>query len=303
MNRISSGKSGNATGARLRPVVAWLLLASLVLGCQASAQEQSAAPERKTAVLKLHKFSFSYRSRIAPLSCSDLERRVASVLAALGARGDVEVNAIDCDPVASMQMDEPLDARMTRSDPWQSGTDRWGGPTDRWDTTTDRWPTPSDRLRGGYARREQSTHVRVSAMLPIEVTPEVLEEIRKDKTRRELVSRVTGNPAAALNDPILFPAQLQQVTLSNRTLKLEPKECELLEQMATGVFRQLHMRVVRGASCDRNQIAHNPPQAVVETLMPIFEKSPAIGGSEPDPAAPAAPEAPPTEPATEAPPK
>ena len=38
-------------------------------------------------------------------------------------------------------------------------------------------------------------------MMPAQVTPELLKEIEKDKSRRELVSRVTGNPAAAFNDP------------------------------------------------------------------------------------------------------
>ena len=300
MNTISSDMSGR-TCDRVRPVVAGLVLASLFLGCQATAQEQTATPERKAAVLKIHEFSFFYRSRVAPLSCSDVERRVATIMMALGARDDVNVSATGCETV--VLPDEPLDARMTRSDPWQSGSDRWGRPSDRWGTS-DRWQTSSDGLYNRNARREQSTHVRIRAMLPIEVTPEVLEEIRKDKSRRELVSRVTRNPAASLNDPILFPAQRQLVTLSNRTLKLEPQECELLEQMASSVFRQLHMRVVRGTNCDRDQIGHAPPQAIVETLMPIFEKAPpAAGSSEPDPSAPAASETPPSEPAPETPPR
>jgi len=303
MNTISSDMSGRACD-RVRPVVAGLVLASLLLGSQATAQEQAAASERKAAVLKMHEFSFFYRSRVAPLSCSDVERRVATIMMALGARDDVNVSATGCETV--VLPDEPLDARMTRSDPWQSGSDPWGAPSDRWGTSSDRWRTSSDAFRNRNARREQSTHVRIRAMLPIEVTPEVLEEIRKDKSRRELISRVTRNPAAGLNDPILFPAQRQLVTLSNRTLKLEPQECELLEQMSSGVFRELNMRVVRSTSCDRDQIGHTPPQAVVETLMPIFEKSPpapAVGSGEPDPSAPAASETPPSEPAPGTPPR
>jgi len=297
MNTISSDLSGAACD-RVRPVVAGLMLASLLLGSQATAQQQTAASERKAAVLKIQEFSFFYRSRVAALSCSDVERRVATIMMALGARDDVNVSATGCETV--VLPDEPLDARMTRSDsdPWQIG-----GPG-RWGTSSDRWQTPSDAMRGRNPRREQSTHVRIRAMLPIEVTPEVLEEIRRDKSRRELISRVTRNPAASLNDPILFPAQRRLVTLSNRTLKLEPQECELLEQMSSGVFRKLNMRVVRSTSCDHDQIGHTTPQAVVETLMPIFEKSPPAGGSgESDPGVPAASETPSSEPASETPPQ
>ena len=38
----------------------------------------------------------------------------------------------------------------------------------------------------------------------------MLAEIEKDKSRRDLISRVTGDPRAALNDPIVFPAERKQ---------------------------------------------------------------------------------------------
>ncbi len=308
MSMISSpDRSGNEACERPAPLVAWLLAAALVLGCQAVAQEQeqeqeqeqpqTEAPQRKVAVLKLHEVSFFYRSRVSPLSCSDLEGRVSSVLRVLGARDDVRVDASGCEAVI-LPLDEPPDAGMTSSDPWQSSADPWG-------TAADRWRTAPDRFGNRNTRREQSSHVRIRAMMPIEVTPEVLEEIRKDKSRRELVSRLTGNPAAARNDPILFPAQRRMVTLSTRTLDLEPGECELLEQMSTSILRQLNMRVVRRSNCGHDRFSRIPPRLTVETLMPIFEQSPepTPAAGEPEPGAAGDSEAPASEPATDTPPK
>lgn len=297
MNMISSpGRPGNEACDRIRPALAWLTLATFALGSQAAAPEQVAAPEQKAAVLKLHEASFFYRSRVAHLSCSDLESRVSSILRVLGARDDVKVDATGCEAVVMPQDD----TGMTAADPWQTSPDRWR-------SSSDRWQGASDRLLSRDIRREQSSHVRVRAMMPIEVTPEVLEEIRKDKSRRELVSRLTGNPAAARNDPILFPAQRRPVALSHSTLRLEPEECELLEQMSKSILRDFGMRVIRSSGCDREQISHTPPHAIVETLMPVFsEPLPAAATDQeaPDPGTPGTSETPQSaEPAGDPPPK
>jgi hypothetical protein len=136
--------------------------------------------------------------------------------------------------------------------------------------------------------------------MPTEVTPEVLAEMERDKKRRELVSRVTGDPSAKFDDPIVFTAQRQPVTLSRRTIGLEPQECELLEQMSTSVFRKLDVRVVRrSSSCGRNQISHIPPQLTVEALIgtplptstiqqtpPAGEEDPGTGEKDPEPSVP-----------------
>jgi hypothetical protein len=244
----------------------------------AAAQEPAAAQQQTAAVLKLREIDFFYRSSIAHLSCSALQGRVATVLRALGARDDVQVRADGCDAV--VMAEEPMEP--------------WPEPSDRTQTGADRWLSTSSRLHNRGARREQSAHVRARFMMPIEVTPEVLAEIEKDKSRRELISRVTGN-AAGSNHPIVFPAQRQLVTLSRRTIGLEPEECELLEQMSSGVFRKLGMRVVRRShGCDRDQVSRIPPQFTVEALMPVMPRAPqlapAAGDSDPEPGAPADPE-------------
>ena len=118
------------------------------------------------------------------------------------------------------------------------------------------------------AMPNQSVVVMITAMLPTQVTPEVLAELEKDKERRELIARVSGNPAARFADPVIFPAERQQVTLSRKTLKLQAHECELLDEMATSVFREIGVEVVRrNANCDRTQQSLMPPEMVVETWM------------------------------------
>jgi hypothetical protein len=119
----------------------------------------------------------------------------------------------------------------------------------------------------------QSVFLHVTLMMPTQVTPEVLAELEKDKQRRELVARVSGNPAAKFNDPVIFAAERQEVTLSHKTVGLEPEECELLEQLSTSVFQELGVNVVRRrTNCDRTRPSLAPPELVVESLMPAQPK-------------------------------
>ena len=175
----------------------------------------AAAQEPTAAVLKLHEVDFFYRSAIAPFSCGGLERRVKSVLHALGARDDIAVRVSNCN--LGLDPQTTINTGQSSSDPFRTSSDTWGSSSDRWEGS-------SDRLRNRRLVREQSSHIRVRLMMPVEVTPEILEEMKRDKSRRELVSRVTDNPNAALDDPIVFPAQRQTITLSRRTIDLEPEE-------------------------------------------------------------------------------
>jgi hypothetical protein len=270
----------------LRFARASIPLALFVMSLQVGAQGQG----QTAAVLKQHEVDFFYRSSVVIYSCIDLENRVANIFRVLGARDDVEVAVNGCDAVMT-PMDQPQDT-------WQSPSSRpqdtWQSPSAQWGTTSpsSRWQTSSDRF-GNRSGREQSAHVRVRMMIPVEMTPEILAEMQKDKSRRELVSRVTGNPAANLNDPIIFPAERRSVTLSRRTIDLQPEDCELLEQMSRSVFRELDMKVVgRGAHCSRNEVSSLPTEVTVETLMPVMPPTPQLPAapseSGSDPSTPAA---------------
>jgi hypothetical protein len=267
--------------------------AALALVALLAASVQVAAEEQKAAVLKLREVDFFYRSSVAVFSCPDLENRVASIFRGLGARQDVDVQVNGCNAVV-FPGEAPGEQQQ---DTWDS---RQGGSNSSFD-----WNASAGAAGDRYGNRftsqnqgpRQSSHVRVRLMMPVEVTPEILAEMEKDKSRRELVSRVTGNPNAGLNDPIVFPAERRVVTLSRKTADLDPEECELIEQMATSVFRDLDLKVVRGRpNCDRTRISHIPLKVDVEALLPIIptgaQLPPEGSAGEPEESTPASGEKP-----------
>jgi hypothetical protein len=215
-----------------------LAASSLMMSGAAVAEEQI------PAVLKLHEVHFVYRSVVNLFACDELRRDVAVILRAMGARDDVQVRVNDCELV--LLPDE-------RPSNW-----------DRWHPEN-----PSDRFRNFEEDQRQFSTVYIKLMFPIEATPEVMKEIDKDKSRRDLISRVTGDPAAALNEPLVFPAQRRQVTLSRSTLRLRPEHCELVEQMIPSLARQLNFKVIdKQLSCDRYGRAEFSPKVTVEVLWP-----------------------------------
>lgn len=228
---------------------------SLAVCCEALAAEQTAQPQEPiAAALKLHEADFVYRTTRNYLACDELQNGVAVILRALGARDDVEVRVTNC------SYSQIPDATIS-NDPGSTWNNQ------NWDRST-RQQSPMERMRG--QTHNQSTALHIRAMLPVPANKQIMKEMEQDKARRELISRVTGNLAAALNDPILFPATRQQVTLSHDTIKLEPEHCELLDQMISSVLRRFDMRVTRKSlSCDPHQRSSFPPSATIETLLPV----------------------------------
>jgi hypothetical protein len=215
------------------------------------------------AVLKARDANFVYRSSTRLFSCDELRQRVATIMRALGARQDVSVRAHDCegwvDPTDPNRMN-----RQSSMDPWNRSSA--SSPLDR---------ARSSRSDLSDRNRSQSTPVRIELMMPVEVTEKIAEEVEKDKARRELISRVTGNNNAAMNDAIFFPAELREVELSYDTLDLEPRDCELLEQMAMSVFRKLDLKVKnQSLSCDPRERSRINPSLTVEALLPVGYQMP-----------------------------
>ena len=240
LSRMYAAWNKRCTGAAL----ALLAAGSPALGAEAGAQEPI------TAVYKAHEISFQYRGTSRQYTCPELEQRVAIILIGVGARDDIKVSARNCN--FNLMPEEEVSFDPTFGRDRNGSSDRWSG---------------SSRLRQPVSGREQSTTVRVELMWPVEVTQKVLDELEKDKSRRELVSRVTGNAAAAFNDPVIFAAQRQEVTLSHRTARLQGEDCDLLEQMSQQVFRKLNVRVVR-RSFNCEGASRIPPQITVESLLP-----------------------------------
>ena len=230
-----------------------LAVSSLTMNCAALADEPKEAPKQIEAVFKLREVQFVYRTLVNFLACDELRRDVAVILRAMGARDDVQVRVNNCELVLT---------------PGQQASARG------WDRFhPDRLPDPT----GGFDDddQQQFSTVFVKGMFPIEATPEVMKEIEQDKSRRELISRVTGDPTAAHNDPIVFQAERKQITLSQGTLRLRPEHCQLLEQMMPSLTRKLDFKVIsKQFSCDRYGRSEFAPKVTVEVLWPSGAPAP-----------------------------
>jgi hypothetical protein len=221
-------------------------------------------PGQVAAVLRAREVDFIYRSSTNILSCDDLRRHVSVALRAVGARDDVEVTAHECE---SFIAPDPTSPNSTSTTSNSATFDRGGGfdPASRTTGTTDRLRTTRNTRY-----RTQSTPVHVALMLPTPVTPEILSEMDRDKSRRALISRVTNNPSAGLDDPIVFAAERREVALSHDSIGLEALDCELMEQMVPSVFRELDLKVTgQTLACDPRQRSHFLPHLTVDALLPV----------------------------------
>lgn len=280
MKTIPSPATGREMGAGVRRAPVLLTLILLAVSFDVAAQE------RTTAVWKERDFNFIYRSSNAIYTCSALKGRVASILLAVGARPDVKVRVDNCDEFVGPQ-DDPRDS--------------WENPSDRYRPGA----FGADRFRNDRTSGGQSAIVRIRVMTPVEVTPDVIEDLKKEKTRRELVARVTGDRSAILQATGEFPAEWQTITLSQKSVGLEPEECELLDQMSTTVFRELGLREVGSVSlCNPRHPSRIPPKLTVEALISTpwganpAQEMPAAGEGDAPPSAPAASDPAASEPAT-----
>ena len=233
-------------------------IASLGVACDAMAEQQPGTDESVTAVLKMRESDFVYRSQLYNMSCDELRNGVAVILRAVGARDDVQVRVSNCNYGGAPEM---VLGGGTQS---QTPGSTWDN---NWDRST-RQQSPMDRMRSETPTINIPVHIW--AMMPVPADSKVMKEMEKDKARRELISKVTGNMNAAMNDPILFAAKRQQVTLSHDTIKLEPEHCQLLDQMITHVFRDFDLKAVhKNLSCDPHQKSNFPPSATVDALLPV----------------------------------
>lgn len=245
-----------------------------------STQEQGSnlPPGQFPAVLKSKEVNFIYRSTNSVLACDELRNRVATILREVGARDDVQVTARECDTFVTPDARGPRrsDSRVSGTIQPGAGGDLTGGNDAFGRSTIDRQMERRETLTHGdrYDRyKTQTTPVHIQLMMPVVITPEILAEVERDKSRRALISRVQGNPSASIDDPIYFPAALREVTLSHDTIELEPIDCELLEQMRRTVFRELDVKVTSGAlSCDAS--SYIKPKLTVETLLPVGYEMP-----------------------------
>jgi hypothetical protein len=234
-------------------VAAWILAPFLAMSSGFAAEEQT------LALWKNQEINFAYSSSTSVYSCGALRSRVKSVLRAVGADENLEVSVSGCEEFLF-----PSDIRSNVRSPF-------------------------DRSRRFARTASQFASVRIRLRSPTPVTPEALAELEKSRPYLELLGRVTGSNAAVQEAASQFPAQRQRVSLSSRTLRLEPEECELIEQIIREVFPKLDVRVVeKSISCFPRQVSLLKPRVEVEALIrtPPTEAGAQQPPSEPQPAEP-----------------
>jgi hypothetical protein len=109
--------------------------------------------------------------------------------------------------------------------------------------------------------------VTVQVRMPAEATPEALAARDKNKSTRELKARVRGeDPNQGMEQ---FPAQWKRVSLGKK-LRLQPGDCELIEEFRRKVLPKLAVRVVdENLACSPNSVSMVRPRLEVETLVAL----------------------------------
>ena len=130
-------------------------------------------------------------------------------------------------------------------------------------------PTMKVRSRGCFERNsfQRMPVVEIALASPVAATPEALAERDKNRSVRELAARVRGASKLLEQAEAQFPAHWKTVSLSRGDLRLDPGDCELIDQLKKKVFPQLGVRLVEDrVKCAPNTTTPNQPRLVVEAL-------------------------------------
>jgi hypothetical protein len=219
-------------------------IVAIAAGAWVGAVSGASAPGADTAraVLRSQEIKFSYQSFAVSYTCDGIEGKVERVLLALGVSKELQVDARGCS-----------DSRELIDDLRRS-------------------PTAS-------SSRIPLVTIRVTSA--VEATPEVLAELAKTRSQRELGSRVRGDRGTALDADAQFDAPWKAVSLSRGKQGLEPGDCELIDALRKQVFPKLGVRVVKeNLRCPRQvERLQTQPQLEVEALM--LPPPPAAEGATP----------------------
>ncbi|HKQ13129.1 MAG TPA: hypothetical protein VJT80_06820 [Steroidobacteraceae bacterium] len=90
------------------------------------------------------------------------------------------------------------------------------------------------------------SHGRMEITLesPVEATPENVAALTTYDSKQQLVARVRNEQLASAEDVQRFPATWKTVSMTrDRSLKIGPSDCELVEQLRRDVLPQMSIRV------------------------------------------------------------
>ncbi len=111
-------------------------------------------------------------------------------------------------------------------------------------------------------------HLKINVASPIEATPEALAELEKTRSIRELTARVRGERMAEITEQ--FPAYWKPVSLSRGRFRLEPGDCELIDQLKRHVLPKMSIRIVKDdMSCTPHQSSMGQPRLEIEALTVV----------------------------------
>jgi hypothetical protein len=114
--------------------------------------------------------------------------------------------------------------------------------------------------------------VRVRAALPREATPEVLAELARERSRREMAAREQGAAPPPAVDASNAPFAAQWRTLQFRgtpNSDVQDGDCELLEQLVREVLVPMGVREVAGSRL--NCVPHQVPIDAVNLKLQVLE--------------------------------
>ncbi len=128
--------------------------------------------------------------------------------------------------------------------------------------------------RGCFNRRsgaELTPSLEIVAAMPRAATHEVLAELAKDASRRELAAKAGGKAAPMAEATAEFPARTRRIDFRDSQLGLlQPGDCDLIEQMRDKVFVPLGAKIVADdMACFGHTVNYGSIALSIEVLEPV----------------------------------
>ena len=121
---------------------------------------------------------------------------------------------------------------------------------------------------------EWTPSLEIIAAMPRAATPEVLAELAKDASRRELAAKAGGKVASTTEATAEFPARARRIDFRDSQLGLlQPGDCDLIDQMRDKVFVPLGAKIVADdMACFRHTVNYGAIVLSIEVLEPVLQE-------------------------------
>ena len=124
----------------------------------------------------------------------------------------------------------------------------------------------------GYACDEQISVASFEIVFhsPVEATPENVLALTTYDSQDELIARARGETLASAADLPRFPAVWKTVSFArDRELKLQPGDCELMQQVRRQILTRMSVRIVADRILCSPAFGNiGPPRLTVSALVP-----------------------------------